>query len=122
MIGSVRGTVIERTASGEALVEVGGVGYRVNVPAGAPQWSLQAGNGAALRILNLLQLAVMLLLSIPLIAHLGAAGAAVVTALVTAQGGIGTAAAARLLIPEASTYFAPTLPRALHSSLGKTST
>jgi holliday junction DNA helicase RuvA len=35
MIGSVRGTVIERTASGEALVEVGGVGYRVNVPAGA---------------------------------------------------------------------------------------
>ena len=35
MIGSVRGTVIERTALGEALVEVGGVGYRVNVPAGA---------------------------------------------------------------------------------------
>jgi Holliday junction DNA helicase RuvA len=35
MIGSVRGTVIERTASGEVLVEVGGVGYRVNVPAGA---------------------------------------------------------------------------------------
>jgi Holliday junction DNA helicase RuvA len=32
MIGSVRGTVIERTPSGEALVEVGGVGYRVLVP------------------------------------------------------------------------------------------
>jgi Holliday junction DNA helicase RuvA len=32
MIGSVRGTVIERSTSGEALVEVGGVGYRVNVP------------------------------------------------------------------------------------------
>src|SRR5262245_6918805 len=32
MIGSVRGTVVERTASGEVLVEVGGVGYRVNVP------------------------------------------------------------------------------------------
>ena len=32
MIGSVRGTVLERTASGEVLVEVGGVGYRVNVP------------------------------------------------------------------------------------------
>ena len=29
MIGSVRGTVIERTTSGEVLVEVGGVGYRV---------------------------------------------------------------------------------------------
>src|SRR5882757_534310 len=32
MIGSVRGTVIERTTSGEVLVEVGGVGYRVSVP------------------------------------------------------------------------------------------
>ncbi|GIU89543.1 MAG: hypothetical protein KatS3mg010_0642 [Acidimicrobiia bacterium] len=35
MIGSVRGTVIERTAAGEVLVEVGGMGYRVNVPLGA---------------------------------------------------------------------------------------
>ena len=32
MIGSVRGTIIERTLTGELLVEVGGVGYRVNVP------------------------------------------------------------------------------------------
>lgn len=31
MIGSVRGTVIERAATGEVLVEVGGVGYRVLV-------------------------------------------------------------------------------------------
>lgn len=35
MIGSVRGTVLERSATGEALVEVGGVGYRVLVPLGA---------------------------------------------------------------------------------------
>ena len=35
MIGSVRGTVVERTAAGEVLVEVGGVGYRAFVPAGA---------------------------------------------------------------------------------------
>ena len=47
MIGSVRGTVIERTASGEALVEVGGVGYRVNVPAGALP-DLHPGNPAFL--------------------------------------------------------------------------
>jgi len=47
MIGSVRGTVIERTASGEALVEVGGVGYRVNVPAGALP-ALHPGNTAFL--------------------------------------------------------------------------
>jgi Holliday junction resolvasome RuvABC DNA-binding subunit len=32
VIGSVRGTVIERSTTGEVLVEVGGVGYRVNVP------------------------------------------------------------------------------------------
>ena len=35
MIGSLRGTVLERTITGEVLVEVGGVGYRVAVPAGA---------------------------------------------------------------------------------------
>lgn len=35
MIGSVRGTVVERTATGEVLVEVGGVGCRVHVPASA---------------------------------------------------------------------------------------
>ena len=32
MIGSLRGNVIERTTTGEVLVEVGGVGYRVLVP------------------------------------------------------------------------------------------
>ena len=35
MIGSVRGTVLDRDASGEALIEVGGVGYRVLVPLSA---------------------------------------------------------------------------------------
>ena len=35
MIGSVRGTVLERSPSGEVLVEVGGVGYRLHVPLGA---------------------------------------------------------------------------------------
>jgi Holliday junction DNA helicase RuvA len=35
VIGSVRGTVLERDPSGEVLVEVGGVGYRVLVPLGA---------------------------------------------------------------------------------------
>src|SRR5205085_8226555 len=32
VIGSLRGTVIERTTTGDVLVEVGGVGYRVLVP------------------------------------------------------------------------------------------
>jgi Holliday junction DNA helicase RuvA len=35
VIGSLRGTVLERTASGEVLLEVGGVGYRALVPLGA---------------------------------------------------------------------------------------
>ncbi|MBA3655459.1 MAG: Holliday junction branch migration protein RuvA, partial [Actinobacteria bacterium] len=34
MIGSLRGVVLDRFASGELLVEVGGVGYRVTVAAG----------------------------------------------------------------------------------------
>lgn len=32
MIGSLRGQVLDRSADGELLVEVGGVGYRVSVP------------------------------------------------------------------------------------------
>jgi Holliday junction DNA helicase RuvA len=35
VIGSLRGSVLERTPTGEVLVEVGGVGYRAYVPAGA---------------------------------------------------------------------------------------
>jgi Holliday junction DNA helicase RuvA len=35
VIGSVRGTIVDRQASGEVLVEVGGVGYRVLVPLSA---------------------------------------------------------------------------------------
>jgi Holliday junction DNA helicase RuvA len=35
MIGSVRGPVLERLATGEVLVEVAGVGYRLLVPLGA---------------------------------------------------------------------------------------
>jgi holliday junction DNA helicase RuvA len=35
VIGSVRGCVLERSPTGEVLVEVGGVGYRLLVPLGA---------------------------------------------------------------------------------------
>jgi Holliday junction DNA helicase RuvA len=47
MIGSVRGTIVERTTSGEVLVEVGGVGYRVNVPLRA-MTTLDPGSNAFL--------------------------------------------------------------------------
>ena len=47
MIGSLRGSVLERIPAGEALLEVGGVGYRVLVPIGAlPQ--LAPGSAAFL--------------------------------------------------------------------------
>ena len=35
MIGSLRGTVLDRAVGGEVLLEVGGVGYRVAVPSGS---------------------------------------------------------------------------------------
>jgi Holliday junction DNA helicase RuvA len=47
MIGSVRGMVVERTTNGEVLVEVGGVGYRVNVPLRA-MTTLDPGSNAFL--------------------------------------------------------------------------
>jgi Holliday junction DNA helicase RuvA len=47
VIGSVRGSVLERSAAGEVLVEVGGVGYRVLVPLSAVP-TLEPGTGAFL--------------------------------------------------------------------------
>jgi Holliday junction DNA helicase RuvA len=47
VIGSVRGTVLERSATGEVLVEVGGVGYRCLVPLGATA-ALEPGGAAFL--------------------------------------------------------------------------
>jgi len=35
VIGSLRGTLLDRSAKGDVLVEVGGVGYRVQVPTSA---------------------------------------------------------------------------------------
>jgi len=35
VIGSLRGTVIARSTTGDVIVEVGGVGYRVFVPLSA---------------------------------------------------------------------------------------
>jgi Holliday junction DNA helicase RuvA len=35
MIGSLRGVLLDRSAKGEVLIEVGGVGYRVQVPTSA---------------------------------------------------------------------------------------
>ena len=35
MIGSLRGLLLDRSAKGEVLVEVGAVGYRVQVPTSA---------------------------------------------------------------------------------------
>ena len=42
MIGSLRGTLLDRPATGEVIVEVGGVGYRASVPT-----SVLAGLGPA---------------------------------------------------------------------------
>jgi Holliday junction DNA helicase RuvA len=47
VIGSVRGTVVDRSPAGEVLVEVGGVGYRVLVPLPALP-GLEPGGGAFL--------------------------------------------------------------------------
>jgi Holliday junction DNA helicase RuvA len=47
VIGSLRGTVLERSPTGEALLEVGGVGYRVLVPLGALP-ALEPGGSAFL--------------------------------------------------------------------------
>jgi Holliday junction DNA helicase RuvA len=47
MIGSLRGSVLERGPTGDVLVEVGGVGYRVAVPTGTLA-ALEPGTAAFL--------------------------------------------------------------------------
>lgn len=71
------------------------------------------GQGNALRALNLAQVAVMVVLSFTLIPWLGAVGAAIVTAIVTAQGALGTAMAVRTYYPPAAPRLAPAVPGVL---------
>lgn len=68
------------------------------------------GHGNALRALNLAQFAVMLLLGLLLVPSHGILGAAIVTATVTAQGGIGTAMAAKTYFPDAAPFLALPAP------------
>jgi Holliday junction DNA helicase RuvA len=49
MIGSLRGTIVHRSAKGEVLLEVGGVGYRVTVP---PATMAQVGGPGATALIH----------------------------------------------------------------------
>ena len=71
------------------------------------------GQGNALRLLNLVQVAVMIVLSFTLIPYFGAVGAAIVTAVVTAQGAVGTAMAVKTYYPPAAPRLAPAVPGSL---------
>jgi Holliday junction DNA helicase RuvA len=51
MIGSLRGTVLDRSLRGEVLIEVGGVGYRVTVPPATLAAVALHGAGAGAAIL-----------------------------------------------------------------------
>ena len=50
MIGSLRGLLLDRTATGEVLVEAAGVGYRVLVPSGAHALLGELGNQIFLHV------------------------------------------------------------------------
>ncbi|GGB30206.1 polysaccharide biosynthesis protein [Tistrella bauzanensis] len=75
------------------------------------------GNGGTLQRLNLAQLAMVLLLSLVFIPLGGAVGAAIATAVATAQGGIGTAMVVRWLLPAARPLAALPMPSRLRPFL-----
>ena len=50
MIGSLRGVLLDRSAGGELLVEVGGVGYRVLVPTSARELAGELGGPVFLHV------------------------------------------------------------------------
>ena len=75
------------------------------------------GNGGTLQRLNLAQLVVVLLLSVSFIPLIGASGAALATAIATAQGGLGAAMVAASLLPAARPFAALPLPATLRHVL-----
>lgn len=87
------------------------IGQGVNaLYAGQDGLLAMTGQGHALRALNLAQVVVMIVLSFTLIPYFGAVGAAIVTAIVTAQGAIGTAMAVKTYYPPATPRLAPAVP------------
>jgi O-antigen/teichoic acid export membrane protein len=68
------------------------------------------GQGNALRALNIAQFVVMVSLGLLLVPQHGILGAAIVTAIVTAQGGIGTAMAVKTYCPDAAPFLAFSAP------------
>ncbi len=50
MIGSLRGMLLDRSAGGELLVEVGGVGYRVLVPTSSSEMTGELGGPVFLHV------------------------------------------------------------------------
>jgi O-antigen/teichoic acid export membrane protein len=71
------------------------------------------GQGSALRALNLAQFVVMLSLGLLLVPRHGILGTAIVTAIVTAQGGIGTAMAVKTFFPNAAPFLVFPVPSPL---------
>ena len=71
------------------------------------------GQGGALRALNLAQFAVMVCFGLLLIPHYGILGAAILSALLQAQGGIGTAMAVTTYYPEAAPFLGIPVPSSL---------
>ncbi|WP_445679608.1 lipopolysaccharide biosynthesis protein [Radicibacter daui] len=103
-------------ADGSLVLVVMASGQMVNaLYSGQDVLLAMTGHGPALRLLNIVQFSVISLLGLVLIPVFGAMGAAIATAVCTAQGGIGTAAVARLLVPEAAPFLAPSMPLKLRS-------
>jgi O-antigen/teichoic acid export membrane protein len=103
-------------ADGSLVLLVMASGQMVNaLYSGQDVLLAMTGHGPALRLLNIVQFGVVSLLCLVLIPIFGAMGAAIATAVCTAQGGIGSAAVARLLVPEAGPFLAPAVPFKLRS-------
>jgi O-antigen/teichoic acid export membrane protein len=106
--------------AGAPVLVVLALGQAVNaLYSGQDTLMAMTGRGNVLKYLNLAQLAVMLAFSILLIPPFGAMGAAIATAITTAQGALGAAMAVTLLIPDSRPWLplpAPSLLRRLFLS------
>jgi O-antigen/teichoic acid export membrane protein len=128
------GVCLALAAGGETLLSLIAPGFAAGVPAllimaagqavsalyaGQDGLLAMTGQGPALRTLNLAQFAVMALLSMLLIPRFGAMGAAAVSAVATAQGGLGAAMVVAAFFPAFAPRFAPPMPAMLGRVLHK---
>ena len=111
LAGTLLGLINSEYTAGRSVLVILAAGQFVNaLYTGLDSLLAMTGHGAVLRVLNLTQLLAMIVLGLVLIPGFGSLGAAIVAAIVTAQGSVCSAAVIAVYLPGVAPRMAPPLP------------